>query len=225
MESSSNASSGNSSKQPFLDFDDDRRPSHLHHSYSVSMSDYTLAQLNSIMGYKSWKETDAARQEDVSQVEEFGGITWRLWEESLQSIVEKGMQMEDTALSSSLTELGMHKQTEQIEQLLANAQSSEASYFTMLSSRSESFMKKATEHEMNSLQRLLRTSDSMNKRNAARWNMILEELANERGPWGVGAEEAVEVCLYACVYAFMYLFYYSIECLWSDFIIVLYALT
>ena len=225
MESSSNTSSGNSSKQPFLDFDDDRRPSHLHHSYSVSMSDYTLAQLNSIMGYKSWKETDAARQEDVSQVEEFGGITWRLWEESLQSIVEKGMQMEDTALSSSLTELGMHKQTEQIEQLLANAQSSEASYFTMLSSRSESFMKKATEHEMNSLQRLLRTSDSMNKRNAARWNMILEELANERGPWGVGAEEAVEVCLYACVYAFMYLFYYSIECLWSDFIIVLYALT
>jgi hypothetical protein len=54
-------------------------------------------------------------------------------------------------------------------------------------------MKKATEHEMNSLQRLLRTSDSMNKRNAARWNTILEELANERGPWGVGAEEAMEV--------------------------------
>ena len=182
-------------KTPFFDVEEDRRPPHSHHSYSMSMSDYTLGQLNSIMGYSNWADTSPSSASNLDDVSSSGGVSWAQWEECLRPIVERGMEMEDMALSNSLTELGMHKQTQQIELMLAEAKITESKYFAMLSSRSESFMKKATEHEMNSLQRLLKTSGSMNKRNAARWNTILEELANERGPWGVGAEEYVEVCV------------------------------
>lgn len=192
-ETSSESNSSNSTRHHFSgmdgSFDDERRPVHVPESCSISMSDYTLRQINSALGFQDWGELPVSSTNDAMEI----GITWKLWEESLQPVLERGMQMEDIALTSSLTELGMHKQTEQIEQILANAQTSESSYFTMLSTKSESFMKKATEHEMNSLQRLVRTSELMNKRNAARWNTILEELANERGPWGVGAEESVEV--------------------------------
>ena len=120
-------------------------------------------------------------------------LTWSTWDEVMIPVLEKGVKMEDEALTSTLTDVGTHKDSQTAVRKLDNLRAKEEAHYAALSKKSEVFSKKAAEHEMISLQRLMRSLDAMKKRNARSWSQILEELANERGPWGVGADEVVEV--------------------------------
>ena len=120
-------------------------------------------------------------------------LTWSTWDEVMIPVLEKGVKMEDEALSSKLTDVGTHKDSQTAVRKLENHRTKEEANFAALSRKSQVFSKRAAEHEMSSLQRLIRSSEMLKKRNARSWSLILEELANERGPWGVGVDEVVEV--------------------------------
>mmetsp|Transcript_15598 Transcript_15598/g.23502 ORF Transcript_15598/g.23502 Transcript_15598/m.23502 type:complete len:2359 (+) Transcript_15598:1-7077(+) len=144
-------------------------------------------------GRRSTSETTIMAINIALRIPSDSTFTWQVWDSAMSGVLQEAIRMEDEALTSTLTELGLHKNTRHAAQQLDMMRSEEVNNFAILSRKSQTFSRKANEHETNAMQRLVRSSESLRKRNASRWNMILEELANERGPWGVGAEESVEV--------------------------------
>jgi hypothetical protein len=122
-------------------------------------------------------------------------ITWTVWDAAMAHVIADGVRMEDEVLSGTLTEFGLDKGSLFAAFQLETFHGEEQAQFSILSKRYQVVAKKASEHEVNSLKKHSLNSEAVKKRNLVRWNMILEDLANERGPWGVGAEEGVEVCL------------------------------
>jgi hypothetical protein len=120
-------------------------------------------------------------------------LTWTIWEAAMAHVIADGVRMEDEALSGTLTEFGLDKGSLFAAHQLESFRSEEESQFSLLAKRCQVVAKKASEHEVNALKKRAMNIEASRKRNLVRWNLILEDLANERGPWGVGAEEEVEV--------------------------------
>jgi hypothetical protein len=120
-------------------------------------------------------------------------ISWTVWDAAMAHVIADGVRMEDEVLSGTLTEFGLDKGSLFAAFQLDTFHGEEEAHFSILSKRYQVVAKKASAQEVNSLKKHSLNSEAVKKRNLIRWNLILEDLANERGPWGVGAEEGVEV--------------------------------
>ena len=81
--------------------------------------------------------------------------------------------------------------TVQLELQRAN----DSKFYKRLSNRLDDYVGRLSNHESKRLRDQIRYEDSQRRRSTATWNRILEQVANERGPWGCGVEDQLHVLL------------------------------
>jgi hypothetical protein len=128
---------------------------------------------------------------DFSEI--VSSLTLAVWKLFIDPISEEGKKIEKDILSSRLTEFGLHKPSHDLSQILDKQKTLQQNYFNDMQVNIEKSINNSKLAEVNHFKFQCRFEESQRRRNAMNWNSILEELANERGPWGVGVDEAADV--------------------------------
>jgi hypothetical protein len=121
-------------------------------------------------------------------------LNWAIWDFAMESRLKQGRYEEEVLLGARLTEIGLHKRID-VSELHAGS----LEWVNDFKSRVDDAVTKMSTLEDRRLREGARAEDVNRRRITHNWNEILEKLANERGPWGTGAEdvnEVISICLY-----------------------------
>jgi hypothetical protein len=120
-------------------------------------------------------------------------LNWEVWDAAMETILKLENAEDEIALSMRFGDFGFQKNPVDVCSQLQTRMSDDGAWAKELESRTREAVLKCISAEEKRLREILRTEDSMSRKMDNTWNRILEELANERGPWGGGAEDAEEV--------------------------------
>jgi hypothetical protein len=123
-------------------------------------------------------------------------FSWALWSTGMEPILREAQKTEELMLASKLTDMGLHKHSQEMTVLMERQRQTEATHTSSISARVEDSINKVHTAENKHLREAGRSEEQSRKKHIQSWTKILEELANERGPWGSGADDFVDVRFY-----------------------------
>lgn len=115
-------------------------------------------------------------------------LSWTVWDCVMENVLRKGRREENSLLATRLTEIGMHKDSQEMQLRLQGQESAAIVSKTELSSSVDDAVGRTRVSEQKRLRESQRVDECNRKRVALSWNGVLAELANERGPWGCGVD-------------------------------------
>jgi hypothetical protein len=125
-------------------------------------------------------------------------FSWPLWSTGMEPILREAQKTEELMLASKLTDMGLHKHSQEMTVLMERQRQIEAAHISSISARVEDSINRVHTAENKHLREAGRNEEQSRKKHVQSWTKILEELANERGPWGSGADEFVDVSDFIC---------------------------
>jgi hypothetical protein len=128
----------------------------------------------------------------VLRIPDTSFLTWSIWDSAIGPVLTQGMAMEDESLVNSLQE-NMTKSSHNIFGQFDKLQSLEDAQLRYFSKKCQTHTKHILELMSAALDERVLRLESSHKRHSLLWNSILTELANERGPWGIGVSTSQEV--------------------------------
>lgn len=120
-------------------------------------------------------------------------FSWLIWNKSVESLVAEVKQIEDDTNSSKLTDNGLYKNSQEILKhvgIIRNEETKLIERYTSIVDQNLSTMKLL---ESKRFQDFQRNEDAFRKKCQYSWNRLLQDIANERGPWGSGVQQSLEV--------------------------------
>lgn len=142
---------------------------------SYSISDVTIEAVRTVLG--------------LAESE----LNWEAWSSVVATIIDEASAVESNFITSRLTELGLHKHSEEICKYLESQRALEAEAYEMISTAKISARSVIYETKMKALRDSFRISLGNDRRIIIKWNQIVSRLANERGPWGYSSDDKVDV--------------------------------
>ena len=144
---------------------------------------------------KTYTTADAALEAirlALAVPEEFD-LDWRLWTSVMIPVMAEADAIEADYRRTKLTEMGLHKHSEEVRAQLDQQRLVESKAFHDVANSSSSACVLLRESKIKSLQEQFRSIESGDRRIIAKWNQIVSRLANERGPWGSSTADELEV--------------------------------
>lgn len=124
---------------------------------------------------------------DISEL-----LTWEMWSSLMAMIFKEANTAENERRKDKLTDLGLHKHSEDVRMQLESFRSKENQFLQEVFNQALLAHDSLRDRTIKTLSEQLR-SDALNQRKIKlRWNQIVSQLANERGPWGY-PENASEI--------------------------------
>lgn len=120
-------------------------------------------------------------------------LDWMLWTSVMIPVMAEADAIENEYRRTKLTEMGMHKHSEEVRAQLDQQRLVESKAFHDVANSSSSALVILRDGKLKSLRENFRASDASDRRTIAKWNQIVSRLANERGPWGGGTADEMEV--------------------------------
>ena len=112
-------------------------------------------------------------------------FTWAMWHSVMNGVAIDAKKMEDQQLSSKLTDMGLHRHAQEVQGTIDALCSTESRVFNNL--RQDEAVGVISAAECRRIKDYDRCVDVVIRREVEKkWKSVLEELANERGPWGKG---------------------------------------
>eukprot|EP01038_Epipyxis_sp_PR26KG_P008120 gene8120-10998_t len=118
---------------------------------------------------------------------------WSLWCKGMEPILQDARKTEESITSLKLTDMGLHKHSQDLQLQLEAQALSETYLLKSLSTNVKEICSKVSMNQIKHLREVIRSDEVQKKRCEILWNKILDTLANERGPWGSGVAEASEI--------------------------------
>jgi hypothetical protein len=120
-------------------------------------------------------------------------LTWERWSPVVSSIIQEASAIENNFINNRLTELGLHKHSEEVRTYLDRQRSLETEAYELASLKTVESHSSNYDSKMKSLRDGFRISIGNHRRIMVKWNEIISRLANERGPWGYSSDDKMEV--------------------------------
>ena len=115
-------------------------------------------------------------------------FTWQLWDVAMQVVFDEALQMEGEMISQKFTELGMHRHSQEVRAQIVAKCALETRRALVLARDCEQARQVVLEQQARHTCDMLRALENQSKRCKSKWTRIVQEVANERGPWGSGAD-------------------------------------
>jgi WD40 repeat protein len=119
-------------------------------------------------------------------------LTWGMWSSLMAAVVEEANFIENELRREKLTDIGLHKHSEEVRAQLEHLKTIDNQVFQKVLNQASITHATVRELKLKSLSEQLRSMSIDERKIKLRWNQILYQLTNERGPWGF-ADDAMEV--------------------------------
>lgn len=116
-------------------------------------------------------------------------FSWKVWDIVTLAIVNESKEFEGSSLALRFVEMGLHADIEEVKTLICSKKHTEAKVMRALGYSCASLQATLKGKQVNRMWDSMKVLDNASKKCNSRWASIIAELANERGPWGVGAED------------------------------------
>lgn len=115
-------------------------------------------------------------------------LSWEIWTAVMHGISVEAKTMEDKQLSSKLTDTGLHRHAHELQQTINSIINNQSRIFSMFEGAVFDVLNLTTGvNESKRIKEYEKNVDAPLRKEAERkWKNILQELTNERGPWGKG---------------------------------------
>lgn len=114
---------------------------------------------------------------------------WRIWNYIFQPIIQEADRIADDAMKESLTEIGLHKFSEEVRIQLEQQRQEVLKASKVVERNSDNSYSRLMDRKYHEIWEIIKDRDNHDKRILKKWNDIVAMLANERGPWGFGSED------------------------------------
>jgi WD40 repeat protein len=111
-------------------------------------------------------------------------FTWDMWSTLMSTVVDAANTMENELRREKLTDLGVHKHSEEVRIQLEQLRILDVQVFQDVFRQAGLAHASLRDFEMKRLSDKLRSLARNEKKIKLRWNQIVYQLVNERGPWG-----------------------------------------
>ena len=111
----------------------------------------------------------------------------------MEPIQTEAQLAEASAVSSKLTDMGLHRHSQEISNLLDSQIQAEASLAKTFARIIDDLNLRAQALEARILRDHSRADEANKKRCSSKLKSILDEIGNERGPWGSGSDDHANV--------------------------------
>jgi WD40 repeat protein len=119
-------------------------------------------------------------------------FTWERWFWLMEAIVEYANSTEDQLRREKLTDIGLHKHSEEVRAQLEHLKIIDNQVFQEVLNQAGHTHATVQEIKIRGLSEQLRAMSYDARKTKLRWNQIVYQLTNERGPWGY-ADDGLEV--------------------------------
>lgn len=136
-----------------------------------STSDITLELINSVLNLAP----------------DYRVFSWVQWAHALSAINKGAIRREEETTCVRLTKLGQHRLTEALKKQQVTREKRLLNCYKRLNSELELLGEGLVNAETSRVEATWRTHSAHARKQKARWNIILQDLASERGIWGLGA--------------------------------------
>ena len=120
-------------------------------------------------------------------------LTWSEWIQVTDPVLKNAQCIEDEMISSKLTDMGLHKDTEECARTVYGLRQGENAFATGLTFRIEELEGRVQASEVRRYRDSVRIEELRRRKHKRAWATLYEGLANERGPWGAGVCQSAEV--------------------------------
>lgn len=135
---------------------------------------------------KAAAETLAILKEEL-QLPPTVDFTWNIWLNATEHVLSTAQKRETELMASKLNEMGQHKDSDHVIRNLNLRSKQEAQFNSVIETKVRDTSVRSHVLESKHLRESIRLEKALGEEVEGHWKGIMDELTNERAPWGCGA--------------------------------------